>query len=808
MWRASFCGPVSRQVFVSRRWPVSSLAAAFASGPSRFSQHNRVPSGRDEHRPLFDAAHKPPAKPSPSPSKPPSPPKWTPNPTPSFGGNQRQSHSQGGTLEIPFTSIVLILASVGFWLMSSAADEIENEVSFRYLLEELIPSGRVEKLEVVNRQFVRVYLAVSPEKETETETETAVCARRRPSPRPWHRRLVLDRRSPLCVHRSDLRPNMVCFEIGDACKLEELLQRALAAPSPSPSWLSWLSPAAPSPSLIPPIFYREEFDVVRALRSYVPTIVVASLALITISHPASLPHSSQLGGPVSHGSSPHERILKFGKATPVLGKDVPKITFADVAGLEPAKREVSEFVDFLKSPKKFIDLGAEIPKGALLVGPPGTGKTLLAKAVAGEASVPFYSMSGSDFIELFVGVGPSRIRDLFDRARRNAPAIVFIDEIDTIGRSRSAAGLPGNGGSDERESTLNALLVEMDGFTTRSGVVILGGTNRGDVLDPALTRPGRFDRRIALAKPTVKERKAIFEIHMKPIRLDNDLDADEVCKRLAALTPGMSGAEIKAVCNEAAINAARRDAPAVKMEDFEQAVERLIGGLRKSGDVLSPDMRRHVALHEAGHAVAGWFLDHADPVLKLSIVPRDSGNLGYTQVLPDEIHLAPKEEVLAKICVLLGGRASEKLFTSFVTTGAADDLRKATQLARSYMCHLGFDQELGLASYHNEKHGFVKSYSEQTARKIDKRIQEILSEQMEKCEQLLKSKEKEVFAVADLLLEQETISYIDLKNLLGHPPGPMKQAVREFVEALPSKAAKPKDQIIEDQGSPPQAPSV
>lgn len=703
---------------------------------------------------------------------------WKPSPAPSMSDNNgNHSNSSQRTVEIPFASIVLILASISFWLVSCEADEIENEVSFRYLLEELLPSNRVDKLEVVNRQYVRVYVRRDPVERAEPLITT--------TKRPWYRRLVLDRRSA-ALQRFMAPHEMVCFEVGDVTRIEELLQKALQPPIRP--LISFFASTNTSPPLLPPIFYREELDIVRALRSYVPSILLASLALVSISHPSSLPHSSHIGGSIAHGSSPHERILKFGKASPVLGKDVPKITFADVAGLEPAKREVSEFVDFLKSPKKFIDLGAEIPKGALLVGPPGTGKTLLAKAVAGEANVPFYSMSGSDFIELFVGVGPSRIRDLFDRARKNAPAIVFIDEIDTIGRSRAGAGLPGNGGSDERESTLNALLVEMDGFTTRSGVVILGGTNRGDVLDPALTRPGRFDRRIALAKPTVKERKAIFAIHMKPIRLDANLDQTEVCKRLAALTPGMSGAEIKAVCNEAAINAARRNGDAVQMEDFEQAVERLIGGLRKTGDVLSPEMRRHVALHEAGHAIAGWYLDHADPVLKLSIVPRDSGSLGYTQVLPDEIHLAPKEEVLARICVLLGGRASEKLFASCITTGAADDLRKATHLTRSYLCHLGFDQSLGLSSYSTSSQSFVKPYSEETAKKIDHRTREILEEQMQRCEELLKTREKQVHAVADLLLEQETISYIDLRALLGEPHGKMKEGVREFVEALPTRS--------------------
>eukprot|EP01053_Blabericola_migrator_P011279 Blabericola_migrator_1__11278@NODE_664_length_6971_cov_205_386732_g483_i1_p2_GENE_NODE_664_length_6971_cov_205_386732_g483_i1NODE_664_length_6971_cov_205_386732_g483_i1_p2_ORF_typecomplete_len748_score161_84Peptidase_M41/PF01434_18/2_9e52AAA/PF00004_29/3_1e39AAA_lid_3/PF17862_1/7_6e14RuvB_N/PF05496_12/9_5e10AAA_5/PF07728_14/4_3e06AAA_2/PF07724_14/9_9e06FtsH_ext/PF06480_15/5e05AAA_22/PF13401_6/0_0035AAA_22/PF13401_6/2_3e03IstB_IS21/PF01695_17/0_00054AAA_17/PF13207_6/0_0012TIP49/PF06068_13/0_0012A len=690
-------------------------------------------------------------------------PKWTPPQFPVYN----QPPTPTSTIEIPFTSILLIIASLTFWLMSSEADEIENEISFKEFIEELLPQGCVDKLEVINKAYVRVTLKPGDTLDT-IDTQGPV--------QPF---IKMAEYIKFKILAKQEKPNQVCFEIGDMSKLEELLHQAVSAHKAA-------HVHTPTHTL-PPIFYRNEFHLVQFLRSHVPTLIFAALALVTISHTAPVPNPSQLGGSVTHGVSPHDRILKFGKATPILGKDVPKVTFADVAGLEPAKKEVSEFVSFLKSPKKFIDLGAELPKGALLVGPPGTGKTLLAKAVAGEAGVPFYSMSGSDFIELFVGVGPSRIRDLFDRARRNAPAIVFIDEIDTIGRSRSGVGLPGNGGSDERESTLNALLVEMDGFSTRAGVVILGGTNRGDVLDPALTRPGRFDRRIALGKPSVRERKAIFEIHMKPIKLALDLDSEEVCRRLAALTPGMSGAEIKAVCNEAAINAARRDASGVSLEDFEQAVERLIGGLRKTGDALCPEMRRHVALHEAGHAVAGWYLDHADPVLKLSIVPRESGSLGYTQMLPDDIQLAPKEEVLSKICVLLGGRASEKLFAGSITTGAADDLNKATRLARSYVSQLGFDDEIGLLSCPHDRAGFPV-HSQRTAEKIDAQVNKILKDQMSRCEALLLAREKEVRQVASLLLELETISYADLRDLLGEPPGPIKEAVREFVEALPSRS--------------------
>lgn len=461
--------------------------------------------------------------------------------------------------------------------------------------------------------------------------------------------------------------------------------------------------------------------------------------------------------------------------------------FTDIAGLEQAKKEVSEFVEFLKFPKKFIELGAEIPKGALLIGPPGTGKTLLAKAVAGEAGVPFYSTSGSDFIELFVGVGPSRIRDLFDRARRNAPAIIFIDEIDTIGRSRAGPGIPGNGGSDERESTLNALLVELDGFTTKSGVVILGGTNRGDVLDSALTRPGRFDRSIILAKPSVRERKEIFDIHLRPVKLNPSPPRNEISKRLAALTPGFSGAEIRSVCNEAAIIAARRDAQSVTLMDLENAVERLIGGLKHTGDVLTSELKWHVALHEAGHAVAGWFLSHADPVLKLSIVPRASGSLGYTQILPDELLLSPKEEILTKICVFLGGRVSEHLFADTVTAGAVDDLFKATKLARAFVSQLGFDSKLGLASYAPPNNYSSPIYSEATAQLIDERIKVVLDEQWDRCVELLRSKEVLVKQVAAMLLEKEVISFTDLVQILGPRPGEMKDSVKQYVEALPQQ---------------------
>lgn len=427
-----------------------------------------------------------------------------------------------------------------------------------------------------------------------------------------------------------------------------------------------------------------------------------------------------------------------------------------------AKREISEFVDFLKDPGRFTKLGARIPRGALITGPPGTGKTLLARAVAGEANVPFYSMAGSDFVELFVGVGSSRVRDLFDRARSNRPAIIFIDEIDTIGRSRNGPDLPG--GSEERESTLNALLVELDGFAnSQAEVVVLAGTNRPDVLDKALIRPGRFDRRITLSMPSLEERQAIFELHLQPLILEKPSGRPSLARKLAALTPGISGAEIKAICNEGAIMAAREskrslvnisiytaEAFVVRFDHIEAAIERHLGGVKLSQCKMSNSQRRQVAIHEAGHAVMGWFLAHSETVLKLSIVPRANGSLGYTQVLPDEIQLLSREALMARIAVLLGGRASESLFSSSITTGASDDLAKATRLAYYVVGELGFDTEVGLISIPGFAQPVGEYYSnvvkrspisEQTSSLIDKQVRRILSDQWKVSIDLLSRKE-------------------------------------------------------------------
>src|SRR5690348_10021637 len=427
------------------------------------------------------------------------------------------------------------------------------------------------------------------------------------------------------------------------------------------------------------------------------------------------------------GGGPGGQIFNIGKSKAALfdAENKVKITFEDVAGLEEAKEEVKEIVDFLKTPAKFTKLGGKIPKGALLVGPPGTGKTLLAKAVAGEAAVPFFSLSGSDFVEMFVGVGAARVRDLFKQAKEKAPCIVFIDEIDAIGRSRGRGQMPG--ANDERENTLNSLLVEMDGFATDSGVIILAATNRPDVLDSALLRPGRFDRQISIDKPDIAGREQIFKVHLKPIKLSKDLDI----KKLAAQTPGFAGAEIANVCNEAALIAARRDKKEVEMIDFQDAIDRVIGGLEKKNKIISPEEKRIVAYHEAGHAVAGWFLEHADPLVKVSIVPRGVAALGYAQYLPKEQFLYQTEQLVDEMCMAFGGRVAEDIVFGKISTGALSDLERITKMAYSIVSIYGMNPTIGNISFYDSKqseYSFQKPYSEATAEKIDNEVKRLIDE--------------------------------------------------------------------------------
>jgi len=469
------------------------------------------------------------------------------------------------------------------------------------------------------------------------------------------------------------------------------------------------------------------------------------------------------GGIFSIGKS---KATLFDKGTKV------NITFADVAGLDEAKVEVMEIVDFLKNPKKYTNLGGKIPKGALLIGPPGTGKTLLAKAVAGEAQVPFFSLSGSDFVEMFVGVGASRVRDLFKQAREKAPCIIFIDEIDAIGRARGKNAMMSN---DERESTLNQMLVEMDGFGTDTGIIVLAATNRPDVLDSALLRPGRFDRQISIDKPDLKGREDIFKVHLKPIKISKSLDIH----KLAEQTPGFAGADIANVCNEAALIAARKNKEAVDMQDFQDAVDRVIGGLEKKNKIISPEEKKIIAYHEAGHAICGWFLEHAYPLLKVTIVPRGTAALGYAQYTPKEQYLYNTDQLNDQICMTLGGRASEDIFFGKISTGAQNDLQQITRMAYSMVTVYGMNEKVGNVSFYDpqQENTFTKPYSDDTAKLIDFEVRHLIDTAYERTKQLLTARKEEVEKLANALLEKEVLFQSDVEALIGKRPFEDKKVI-------------------------------
>ena len=474
----------------------------------------------------------------------------------------------------------------------------------------------------------------------------------------------------------------------------------------------------------------------------------------------------KMGGGAGGGAGPGG-IFNIGKSKATLFDKGTKvnITFADVAGLDEAKVEVMEIVDFLKSPKKYTALGGKIPKGALLIGPPGTGKTLLAKAVAGEAQVPFFSLSGSDFVEMFVGVGASRVRDLFKQAREKAPCIIFIDEIDAIGRARGKNAMMSN---DERESTLNHLLVEMDGFGTDTGIIVLAATNRPDVLDTALLRPGRFDRQISIDKPDVKGREAIFKVHLKPIKISEKL----AVHKLAEQTPGFAGADIANVCNEAALIAARKGKEAVDMQDFQDAVDRVIGGLEKKNKIISPDEKRIIAYHEAGHAICGWYLEHAYPLLKVTIVPRGTAALGYAQYTPKEQYLYNTDQLSDQICMTLGGRASEDIFFGKISTGAQNDLQQITRIGYAMVTVYGMNEKVGNVSFYDpqQETTFTKPYSEETSKLIDEEVRKLIDISYIRTKKLLEEKREQVIKLAEALLDKEVLFQSDVEILIGKRP--------------------------------------
>lgn len=500
--------------------------------------------------------------------------------------------------------------------------------------------------------------------------------------------------------------------------------------------------------------------------------------------------------------SPGSQMLNIGKSTATLFDDSDQnpVTFDDVAGLEEAKEEVAEVVEFLKTPEKFTRLGGELPKGVLLVGPPGTGKTLMAKAVAGEAGVPFFSISGSDFVEMFVGVGASRVRDLFKSAKEKAPCIIFIDEIDAVGRSRGRNNMVG--GNDERENTLNQLLAEMDGFGSDEGVIIMAATNRPDVLDSALLRPGRFDRQILIEKPDRRAREHIFEVHVRNLLLSDRVDLEI----LAGQTPGFAGAEIANVCNEAALLAARKDKDAIGMEDFEQSIDRVIAGLEKKNKIISPEERKVIAYHESGHAIVGWFLEHTDPVVKVSIVPRGMSALGHAQYLPEERYLYSTEALLDRMTMALGGRVAERLVFDRITTGAQNDLERITKMAYAMVTDYGMSDRIGNVSFNlsqQEEEGamFEKPYSDATAEAIDGEVREIIERAQARAQNLLEARRSQLEEMAEALLDQEVLGPEELLQILGERPHGEYVDVDRKGKTLTGSASAPDESPAERDGS-------
>ncbi|KAG8685320.1 AAA ATPase afg3, partial [Ceratobasidium sp. 395] len=506
-----------------------------------------------------------------------------------------------------------------------------------------------------------------------------------------------------------------------------------------------------------PVAYHEEISALNTALHFAPTLVLAGLLFYFSRRATGGAGAGGSGGIFGIGKS---RAKLFNQETDV------KVKFKDVAGMDEAKVEIMEFVRFLKEPAKYERLGAKIPRGAVLSGPPGTGKTLLAKATAGEASVPFLSVSGSEFVEMFVGVGPSRVRDLFASAKKHAPCIIFVDEIDAIGKSRGKGG--NFGGNDERESTLNQLLVEMDGFGTKEHIVVLAGTNRPDVLDPALLRPGRFDRHIQVDRPDVSGRKDIFLVHLKPLKLHESLTREHIAQKLAVMTPGFSGADIANVCNEAALHAARVENDSVTETNFDTAIERVIVGLERKSRVLGKEEKKTVAYHEAGHAVCGWFLEYADPLLKVSIIPRGVGALGYAQYLPAERYLYSTPQLIDKMCMTLGGRVSEEIFFGEITTGAQDDLQKITKMAFEVCANYGMNPVIGPVSYggKDSKESFQKPFSEKTGEMLDNEVRKMIVEAHKRTKDLLTEKKEAVIKVAERLLEKEILTRQDMIELL------------------------------------------
>lgn len=604
--------------------------------------------------------------------------------------------------------ILLIIIGVNLFYMASPGKGNINSVRF----DDMANKGDIEKIEVVNLKQAYVYLRPEAMQHDDYKDKLSNTAGSRPQ---------------------------YYFNIGPADKFQEKIDRL------NEKLLNKIS-----------ISYEDKQNWLSPILSFViPFLIILAIWMFLM---------RRVGG---GGSGPGAQIFNIGKSKATLFEkdETTNVTFKDVAGLDEAKEEVMEIVDFLKNPKKYTSLGGKIPKGVLLVGPPGTGKTLLAKAVAGEAGVPFFTISGSDFVEMFVGVGASRVRDLFRQAREKAPCIVFIDEIDAVGRARGRNTF--QGGNDERENTLNQLLVEMDGFSTESGVILMAATNRPDVLDNALLRPGRFDRQIGIDPPDLKGREEIFKVHLKPLKLAEDVTPSA----LAEMTPGFAGAEIANVCNEAALVAARRDKKAIDLDDFNYALDRVIGGLEKKNKLIAPEEKEIIAYHEAGHAIIGWYLPFASPLVKVTIVPRGIGTLGYAQYLPKEEYITRTEALQDRMCMTLGGRAAEKIMFDKISTGAQSDLDHVTKMAYSMVSVFGMNEKVGNVSYYGlSQEAFQRPYSDETARIMDLEVRNLIESQYERAQQLLREKRKELEILAQELLRKEVLHKSDVERLIGPSP--------------------------------------
>ncbi|PIA54714.1 hypothetical protein AQUCO_00900944v1 [Aquilegia coerulea] len=628
----------------------------------------------------------------------------------------------------PLLFIAFVLSSLNF----GPGDQ--KQISFQEFKNKLLEPGLVDHIVVSNKSVAKVYVRSSPKIGDQRNSD------------------IVQGPTDGGPARGNSGQYKYYFNIGSVESFEEKLEEAQEALG------------IDTHDYIP-VTYVSEVVWYSELMRFAPTVMIIAFLLYT-----GRKMQGGFGGLGGTGKGGRGGIFNIGKAHFLkMDKNTKnKIYFKDVAGCDEAKQEIMEFVHFLKNPKKYEDLGAKIPKGALLVGPPGTGKTLLAKATAGESGVPFLSISGSDFMEMFVGVGPSRVRSLFAEARQCAPSIVFIDEIDAIGRARGRGGF--TGGNDERESTLNQLLVEMDGFGTTAGVVVLAGTNRPDILDKALLRPGRFDRQISIDKPDIKGRDQIFRIYLQKLKLDHE--PSYFSQRLAALTPGFAGADIANVCNEAALIAARTESALITMDHFDSAIDRIIGGLEKKNKVISKLERRTVAYHESGHAVAGWFLEYAEPLLKVTIVPRGTAALGFAQYVPSENLLMTKEQLFDMTCMTLGGRASEQVMLGKISTGAQNDLEKVTKMTYAQVAVYGFSDKVGLLSFPQKDDGFemTKPYSSKTGDIIDTEVREWVAKAYDRTVQLLEEHKDHVGQIAELLLEKEVLHQEDLIRVLGERP--------------------------------------